>query len=197
MEQTLAQGAFLRDVLEAPADAYANLFRVPERRSLVRLKDGRSVPFREVRPEDLEALRRFHSRLSERSIRLRFFGPKPELTEERARYFTHVDGRDRFALVALDPQDLKEIIGVVRFDRDGDSAEYAAIVEDRWQGLGLGFALTRKLVEAARERGIEKLHAYVMPENRRMVRLLKRLDLPETMHWEDGVEKIEISLNPR
>ena len=160
------------------------------------LRDGVSVPVREVRAEDAGALRRLVDRSSERSIELRFFGPMKELSEERARSFAEVDGVDRFALVALDPEDEGEIVAVVRYEReaDTDGAEYAALVEDRFQGRGLGIGLTRQLIEAARERGIRRLHALVMRENRVMLGLLRSLELPERQRWENGLEHIEIVL---
>ena len=160
------------------------------------LRDGVSVPVREVRAEDAGALRRLVDRSSERSIELRFFGPVKELSEERARSFAEVDGVDRFALVALDPEDEGEIIAVVRYEREAgtDAAEYAALVEDRFQGRGLGIGLTRQLIEAARERGIGRLHALVMRENRVMLGLLRSLELPERQRWENGLEHIEIDL---
>lgn len=160
------------------------------------LRDGVSVPVREVRAEDAGALRRLVDRSSERSIELRFFGPVKELSEERARSFAEVDGVDRFALVALDPEDEGEIVAVVRYEREAgtDGAEYAALVEDRFQGRGLGLGLTRQLIEAARERGIGRLHALVMRENRVMLGLLRSLELPERQRWENGLEHIEIDL---
>jgi GNAT superfamily N-acetyltransferase len=160
------------------------------------LRDGTSVPVREIRAEDAGALRRLVDRSSERSIELRFFGPMKELSEERARSFAEVDGVDRFALVALDPEDEGEIIAVVRYEREAgtDGAEYAALVEDRFQGRGLGIGLTRQLIEAARERGIRRLHALVMRENRVMLGLLRSLELPERQRWENGLEHIEIVL---
>jgi RimJ/RimL family protein N-acetyltransferase len=160
------------------------------------LRDGVSVPVREVRAEDAEALRRLVNRSSERSIELRFFGPMKELSEERARSFAEVDGVDRFALVALDPEDESEIVAVVRYEREAstDGAEYAALVEDRFQGRGLGIGLTRQLIEAAREKGIGRLHALVMRENRVMLGLLRSLELPERQRWENGLEHIEIDL---
>jgi RimJ/RimL family protein N-acetyltransferase len=162
------------------------------------LRDGVCVPVREIRAEDAPALQRLVSRSSERSIELRFFGPMKELSEEKARRFAEVDGRDRFALVALDPEDEGEIVGVVRYERerDTDGAEYAALVEDRFQGRGLGIGLTRRLIEAAQERGIERLHALVLRENGRMLRLLRSLEFPERKRWENGLEHIEIDLRP-
>ena len=81
-----------------------------------------------------------------------------------------MDGVDRFALVALDPR-TRVIVAVVRYEREAgtDGAEYAALVEDRFQGRGLGIGTTRQLIEAARERGIGRLHALVMRENRVML----------------------------
>jgi GNAT superfamily N-acetyltransferase len=162
------------------------------------LRDGTCVPVREIRADDAGALRRLVGRSSQRSIELRFLGPMKELSEERARLFAEVDGVDRFALVALDPNDGDEIVAVVRYEREAgsDGAEYAALVEDRFQGRGLGIGLTRHLIEAARERGIGRLHALVMRENHVMLGLLRSLDLPERTRWEHGLEHIEIDLQP-
>jgi RimJ/RimL family protein N-acetyltransferase len=172
---------------------------VDEGRGLLALRDGTCVPVREIRPEDAPALQRLFGRLSERSIYLRYFGHMKELTDQQARRFAEVDGRDRFALVALDPEDEGEILAVVRYDREGgpdSSAEYAALVEDSWQGRGLGLGLTRRLIEAARENGLRRLHALVLPENVGMLHLLRSLDLPERQRWEDGVERVDIFLRP-
>ena len=156
------------------------------------------MPVREIRAEDAVALRRLVARSSERSIELRFFGPMRELSEARARRFAEVDGVDRFALVALDPEDEGEIVAVVRYEREAgtDGAEYAALVEDRFQGRGLGIGLTRYLIEAARERGIGRLHALVMRENRVMLGLLRSLEFPKRKRWENGLEHVEIDLRP-
>ena len=160
------------------------------------LRDGTRVPVRGVRSGDAAALQRLVGRSSTRSIEFRYFGPLKKLSDEQARRFAEVDGRDRFALVALDPEDEAEIVGVVRYDREGEtaSAEYAALVEDRFQGRGLGSGLTRHLIEAARQNGLDRLYALVMRENRGMLHLLHNLDLPERRRWEDGAEHVEIEL---
>jgi GNAT superfamily N-acetyltransferase len=79
-----------------------------------------------------------------------------KLSDEKARYFASTDGVDHFGLVALDPQDQNEIIAVVRYARtSGDErAEYAALVEDRWQGQGVGISLTHRLIDEARGDGV-------------------------------------------
>ena len=168
-------------------------------RKFLTLADGRPVPVREIRPGDAQALQRLFGRLSERTVELRYFGPMKQLSDAQARRFAEVDGVERFALVALDPENEDEVIAVVRYDRsesaDG-SAEYAALVEDRMQGLGLGLGLTRALIEAARENGVGKLHALVLPHNIPMLKLLRSLGLPEKTHWQDGAERVDIELSP-
>jgi RimJ/RimL family protein N-acetyltransferase len=161
------------------------------------LSDGTRVPLRSIRAEDAEALQRLVGRSSDRSVELRFFGPLKELSDEMARRFSDLDGKDRFALVALDPENLEEIVGVVRYarERGTEGAEYAALIEDKFQGKGLGIGLTRRLVVAARENGIGCLHAMVMRENARMLGLLRSLDLPERKRWQDGAERVEIDLD--
>jgi GNAT superfamily N-acetyltransferase len=164
----------------------------------VELLDGTSVAYHAIAPENTSALQRFHHRLSERSIYLRFFAAKPELSDREAGYFTNVDGINRFALVAVDPERPQEIIGVVSFDREGTSerAEYAAEVEDSWQGRGLGLALTRHLIEAALKRDVTSFTGIVLPQNRGMLHLLRDLGLPERLRYEDGTDYIEIDLSP-
>jgi hypothetical protein len=102
------------------------------------IPSGAEIPFRVVRPGDTPTLQRLHARCSERTIYLRFLGPMKKLSDERARYFASTDGVDHFGLVALDPEDPNEIIAVARYAREPDDqrAEYAALVEDGWQGLG-------------------------------------------------------------
>jgi GNAT superfamily N-acetyltransferase len=164
----------------------------------VELLDGTSVAYHAIAPDNASALQRFHHRLSERSIYLRFFAAKPELSNREAGYFTNVDGINRFALVAVDPERPQEIIGVVSFDREGTSerAEYAAEVEDRWQGRGLGLALTRRLIDAALKRDVTSFTGIVLPENTRMLHLLRDLGLPERLRYEDGTDYVEIDLSP-
>ena len=163
------------------------------------LADGTAVSVREVESGDAEALQRLFSRLSERTIYLRYFGPKNGLSDEKAQHIADVDGTDRYALVALDPEDESEIVGLVGYDREeegGITAEYAALIEDRMQGYGLGLSLTRFLIEAARERDVRCFHALVLRENRGMLHLLRSLGLPETQSREDGTQRIDIDLAP-
>jgi RimJ/RimL family protein N-acetyltransferase len=160
------------------------------------LPDGRAVPYRAIHPEDATRLQAFHRGLSERTRYQRFFGYYPELGDRQADHFVNVDGHDRLALVALEPDDPTTIIGVVRLDRHGgaDDAEYAAVVTDRWQGLGVGYGLTLALLDRARSEGIRRVYALVLPENQAMLTLLKDLGRPWRVTFDDNVHRVEIDL---
>ena len=164
---------------------------------IIALRDGVCLPVRRIRAEDAAALQRLVGRSSDRSVELRFFGPLKELSDEMAERFADVDGEDRYAVVALDPENPDEIVGVARYERERgtDGAEYAALIEDRFQHRGLGIGLTRNLIEAARENGIRHLHALVLRENAGMLSLLRSLDLPERLRWQDGAESVELDLS--
>ncbi len=169
---------------------------LPKDKTLL-LPSGVEIPFRGVRPDDAPALQRLYARCSERTIYLRFFGLMKELSDEMARYFASTDGADLFALVALDPEDPNEIIAVVRYARTpGDErAEYAALVEDRWQGQGVGASLTRWLIDGARGNGVRSFYAIVKGENKRMLTVFIQLDLPEQERQEDGEKMVELGLS--
>jgi hypothetical protein len=82
---------------------------------IIALRDGVCLPVRRIRAEDAAALQRLVGRSSDRSVELRFFGPLKELSDEMAERFADVDGEDRYAVVALDPEHPDEIVGVARY----------------------------------------------------------------------------------
>jgi len=162
------------------------------------LPDGDVISFRTIVPDDVPALHRFHSRLSGETVYLRFFGPMDELSEEKAQYFAHTDGVNHVGLVALDPDDPDEIVAIVRYDRESDSdyAEYAAIVEDRWQEHNLGECLTKELIDEALDKGVKFFYGLAMSRNQRMLNLLRGLDLPEYERQEEEAKFFEVELQP-
>src|SRR5690606_11788385 len=100
---------------------------------------------------------------------LRFFAPMPRLSPRDLERFTHVDHDDRVAFVVLVGQ---EIIAVGRYDRiDARSAEVAFNVSDHRQRTGLASVLLEHLAAAARERGINRFTAEVLPENTKMLKV--------------------------
>lgn len=158
------------------------------------LRDGRTTRLRPIRPTDAERLADFHRSLSAETIYYRFFAPYPELTERDLTRFTNVDHDDRVAFVALTGDD---IIGVGRYDRiDERDAEVAFVIRDAHQGRGLGSVLLEHLAAAARERGVRRFVAEVLPTNRRMLSTFEEAGYHPSHKMEDGVVSLAFDLEP-
>ncbi|MEZ5117036.1 MAG: GNAT family N-acetyltransferase [Candidatus Nanopelagicales bacterium] len=158
------------------------------------LRDGRPCHLRPITPEDGGALSRFHAQLSPETIYYRFFAPYPELTERDVSRFTTVDYADRVAIVATVAGD---IVGVGRYDRiDRLDAEVAFTIRDDHQGRGLGSILLEHLAAAARERGIRRFVAEVLPANRRMIATFEEAGYRVAQEFSDGVVRLQFEIEP-
>jgi GNAT superfamily N-acetyltransferase len=149
---------------------------------------------RPIEPTDAERLVRFHGTLSAETTRLRYFSPHPRLSDVEVARFTTVDHRDREALVALLGD---EIVGVARYDRHlgTDVAEAAFVITDAWHGHGIGSWLLGQLADLARERGITRLLALVLPENQAMLNLARGSGFPARRHYADGALHVELDIS--
>jgi acetyltransferase len=166
----------------APDARYSHLAIHPYPKALARahrLKTGETILLRPIRPEDAEAERRFISRLSPETMYMRFHAPLRELTKERLIRYTQIDYDREMAFVAIDAnaheQDNDgEIRGIARYTKnpDGSSCEFGVVIEDAWQGRGLGHALMNALEDTARARGIGEIIGYVLRDNDDMGKLM-------------------------
>jgi RimJ/RimL family protein N-acetyltransferase len=151
------------------------------------------IHFRRIRPEDRARLQRFHKRLSIPTVAQRFHGAKLELSEPLARRFTEVNGHEEGAIVATTGT-RGRIVGVARYFKLGaGSAEVAFVVEDKYQGRGIGLKLMDRIKEMALGEGIEEFIAYVLPGNDRMLHLLERTG-PTTRVFDGGVYRVRVDL---
>jgi RimJ/RimL family protein N-acetyltransferase len=139
------------------------------------LKDGARVRMRPIRPDDAGALVALYDRLSRQSAYQRFFTVMRRLPPDWARFLAEVDGDRRLALVAVAPR-TAEVVAVARYEPTADArtAEVAFVVQDAWQGRGLGTSLFHALLRAAGLNGIERFRAWVLADNRRMLDLIVR-----------------------
>jgi acetyltransferase len=147
------------------------------------LRNGTPVTLRPSRPEDEPLMVKFHKTLSEQSVYYRYFSALklPErIAHERLTRICFNDYDREIALV-VDYQNPKtqahEILGVGRLSKiRGDSAgEFALLVGDAWQAVGLGGELLRSLIEIGRNERLERLVGSVLPENHAMQHLCKKL----------------------
>ncbi len=139
------------------------------------LGNGKKFEIRAIRPDDKDLLAAGFRLLSDESRQRRFLTAKPRLSRNELRYLTEVDGRDHVALVALDAEHPNHIAGVGRFVRyrdEPDTAEFAIVVGDAFQGHGLGRALGAALVAEARRVNIRRFRALTQSDNVPVQRLI-------------------------
>jgi len=158
-----------------------------------RLRDGTPVRLRLLDTRDRERLREGFNRLSSESRYRRFFTSIPRLTEAMLDRLSETDdynhvavGAERGGLVLGRRQGL----GVARFIRladQPDTAELAVAIVDDLQGRGLGRLLVKTLCRVARDRGVRRFRALVLPENVAMQGLIHELDANATTGLEDGI----------
>lgn len=160
----------------------------------VLLADGGVARLRPIRPDDADMLVKFYDRVSPESKFLRFFAPYPRLSARDVARFTQVDYVDRVALIITLGE---EMIGVGRYDRlENDQAEVAFLVEDAHQGRGIAQLLLEHLADAARERGITKFMAEVLPQNRRMAQVFADAGYRVHKGYDDGVLMVDFPILP-
>ncbi|MFW5417063.1 GNAT family N-acetyltransferase [Nocardiopsis sp. CNT-189] len=158
------------------------------------LTDGGTAHIRPITPEDADLLRAFHARLSPETIYFRFFAPYPRLSDRDVKRFTEVDYDERVALIATISG---VMVSVVRYDKIGDDeAEVAFVVEDAHQGRGLASVLLEHIGAAARERGVRRFIADVLPENRRMINVFREAGYTAQQTFDEGVIRLTLDLEP-
>ncbi|MFC5911780.1 GNAT family N-acetyltransferase [Streptacidiphilus monticola] len=166
------------------------------------LRDGGTARLRPIVPEDAERLLAFYERVSDQSKYFRFFAPYPRLSERDVRRFTHHDYVDRVGLAVL-VQD--EFVATVRYDRidasgrpsgEGTEAEVAFLVQDDQQGRGIASVALEHIAAVARERGIRRFIAEVLPANRKMAQVFTDAGYTQRRSFAEGVLHFELDLEP-
>jgi GNAT superfamily N-acetyltransferase len=152
------------------------------------------VATRPVSVDDEPLFVRLWPRLSPETVYRRFHSPLRGLPPAAVHHLVDVDHDLREAVVALVGG---EVVGVARYDRspaDPATAEFAVVVEDAWQGMGLGRQLLTELTDLAAGRGVTKLTAMVQADNDRMLWLIRRLWPGARLTPDSGVYEVESSL---
>ena len=164
----------------------------------VELRDGTKVHVRPIAPEDEPLLHEAVAAMSERTVYFRFFSPIKRMSDAMAHRLAVVDYNDRFAIVATThrPTGKERIVGVARYDRarGTEVAEVAVAVIDEFQRRGLGSLLLAELARVGREHGIRTFSLIVLPENREMLGLLRKMGWIHQAKLVGGLYEISFEL---
>jgi acetyltransferase len=170
-----------------------------ELEEIIPLGDGRSLLLRPIRPEDEPALQAAFAKLTPEEVRLRFFVPMKTLSHVAAVRFTQLDYDREMGLILTQPgiPGRTEIYGVVNIIADPDNrlAEYSIIVRHDMVGMGLGILLMRRIIDYARQRGIDEIYGDVLRENHSMLKLCAILGFEESrVPDEPGLVRVTLRL---
>ncbi|RDG40053.1 bifunctional acetate--CoA ligase family protein/GNAT family N-acetyltransferase [Streptomyces corynorhini] len=167
------------------------------------LRDGGTARIRPITTDDARRLVSFYEQVSDESKYYRFFAPYPRLSDKDVHRFTHHDYVDRVGL-AVTVGDA--FIATVRYDRidarglpasaPADEAEVAFLVQDAHQGRGVASALLEHIAAVARERGIRRFAAEVLPANGKMIKVFRDAGYTQKRSYEDGSVRLTLDLEP-
>ncbi|MEM2263203.1 MAG: bifunctional acetate--CoA ligase family protein/GNAT family N-acetyltransferase [Candidatus Bathyarchaeia archaeon] len=164
--------------------------------TLWKMRDGRTVLLRPIKPEDEPLWLEMFQNCSEESIRYKLFQTLKHMPHEVRVRYCNIDYDREIAIVAeLTENGKRKIIGTARvsIDPNGKSGELAFLVADPWQGLGLGTKLVDYVIEICRERGLETIYAIMVPDNLKAIELMKKFGFA-LKYTEEGVIKGTLNL---
>jgi acetyltransferase len=169
--------------------------------SLWAMKNGESLIIRPIRPEDEPLMVSFHQKLSERTVYLRYFQPlklSQRTAHERLRRICFTDYDREMVLVGeyKDKGGTSQVIAVGRLSKlhAREEAELAVLVDDRFQHLGIGTELYRRLIAIARTEQLKRLQCTVLVENREMQAICQKLGFRVSTDAEDGTVHAQLEL---
>jgi len=143
--------------------------------SNITLNNGNGITLRPIRANDEEAIRQFHSRLTEASVFQSYNQALPlsERTDhQRLARICFNDYNREMTLVAVSTTNA--IVGVGRLSRqrvNHQTGLFRLIIQDDYQGQGLGRQLLDKIIEIARQEGLTSLMGEVLSSNTAMLNL--------------------------
>jgi GNAT superfamily N-acetyltransferase len=158
-------------------------------RDTLRLRNGTAITLRAARPDDKALIQRLMQGLSMRTRYLRFFYPAYELTDELLERFTQTDPQRGLTVLAFIQQaDGETPIAMAQYVADPfpERGDFAVVVADEWQSVGLGRKLIETLICLARTAGFERLEGDVLTENEPMRRLMLGMGFRMTLHPEEA-----------
>lgn len=176
------------DIFEAP---------YPEHyRTTAVTKDGSLISIRPIRAEDAPLLVEFFNRLSKQTIFFRFLANLRSLPQDWLYHFTRIDYAQDVAMVAVKEIESRErVLGVCRIMRKPGSTrgEIAVVVDDHWQGKGIGKILLQRSIRIAKELGMRVLWGIVSSENQRFLAVAEKLGFSSKQ--DPGTDIYEIEMN--
>jgi len=160
------------------------------------LSDGQEVLIRPIKPEDEPLKYEMLASCSEETLKGRYFQRLKNLTHDMLMRLCNIDYDREIAIVAeIKETQKKRLVGAGRLmiEPDFRTGEFAVVIHDDYQAKGLGYKLIDMLIGIAQEKGLEKFMGYVLTNNQKMLRLVRKLGFT-VEDTPDGTSKVELTL---
>jgi acetyltransferase len=160
------------------------------------LSDGQEVLIRPIKPEDEPLKYEMLASCSEETLKGRYFQRLKNLTHDMLMRLCNIDYDREIAIVAeIKETQKKRLVGAGRLmiEPDFRTGEFAVVIHDDYQAKGLGYKLIDMLIGIAQEKGLEKFMGYVLTNNQKMLRLVRKLGFT-VEDTPDGISKVELTL---
>jgi acetyltransferase len=192
-----ARGIIIKEALSAKPHENLVISPYPEKyKSLWKLRDGRKIMLRPIKPEDEPLwLEMFHN-FSQESLHFRLFQTIVDPAHEYSVRYCNIDYDRELAIVAeIEEEGKRKLLGVVRLNLDPSekTGEISFIVTDTWQGQGLGSKMVDYMIEIGKDKKLETINAIMLPDNYRAIKLLREMGFTvESM--DDGTQRAMLDL---
>jgi acetyltransferase len=163
----------------------------------VKLSDGKKVTLRPIKPEDEYMWQEMFNSFSQETVRFRFFRLIKDTPHEMRTRYCNIDYDRELGIVAeIEEDNKKRLIGVVRIilnPGQEEEAEFALVVSDKWQRLGLGSEFLDYMFEIGKDKNLKKIYGIVLKDNQPMISICKEKNFKFT-EGDPGEYKIEYEL---
>jgi len=154
-----------------------------------------AVTIRPIQPNDFQPILDMHQRLSMDSLFLRYLVPYiPGYLPTHLRHICRRPAGQGFGLVATTGTQIVGLGYYVIKPEQPDTAEPALLIEDQFQGQGIGGRMLDQLVTVARGQGVHFFDALTHSSNRSMRHLLHRRGQLISSQFEGGHIRSFLSL---
>jgi len=158
-----------------------------------------SVIFRAIKPSDEEGMRKLFYRFSDKAVYYRYFSPIKTMPHMMMQEYVNVDYGHTMSIVGLAGESgRRRIIAEARYvlSTDRPYADVAFVVDEKFQGLGIGSFLLNMLISIARKRGVEGFTADVLVENKPMLKVFEKAPFPLHAVVKGGMYGLTIPFAP-
>ncbi len=164
----------------------------------VLLKNGQGLLFKAANQNDIPLLASFMKRLSKESLRMRFMASISQVSNKIIEELCTVDFTHNGSILAINNEDdERKVVGVGNYiaTGNGHSAEVSLLIEDSYQGKGIGTLLLEKLTGIAAANGFIEFEAEVLPDNYPMLNVFKDSGFNLHRLWSSDTVHIELPVS--